>query len=86
MKKQSRGLSVGAGNKVEAMEEQRFIEIETKLAHQEDLLDELNAVVTDQQGQISRLEELCRSLISRVRSLGDSEADATPQDQRPPHY
>lgn len=68
------------------MEEQRFIEIETKLAHQEDLLDELNAVVTDQQGQISRLEELCRSLISRVRSLRDSEADATPQDERPPHY
>lgn len=86
LKKQSRGLSVGAGNKVEAMEEQRFIEIETKLAHQEDLLDELNAVVTDQQGQISRLEELCRSLISRVRSLRDSEADATPQDERPPHY
>jgi SlyX protein len=68
------------------MEEQRFIEIETKLAHQEDLVNELNSVVTDQQVQISRLEELCRSLISRVRSLADGgSADGT-QDERPPHY
>ena len=52
------------------MDEQRFIEIETKLAHQEDLVNELNAVLTDQQGQIARLEELCRSLIGQLRSLG----------------
>jgi SlyX protein len=69
-----------------AMEEQRFIEIETKLAHQEDLMNELNAVVTDQQGQISRLEELCRSLISRLRSLGEGESASSPEDERPPHY
>jgi SlyX protein len=69
-----------------AMEEQRFIEIETKLAHQEDLLDELNAVVTDQQSQISRLEELCRTLVSRLRSLGEGVSAASPEDERPPHY
>lgn len=68
------------------MEEQRFIEIETKLAHQEDLVNELNSVVTDQQVQISRLEELCRSLLSRVRSLADGETVDGPHDERPPHY
>ena len=66
------------------MGEQRFIEIETQLAHQEDLLNELNAVVTDQQGQISRLEELCRSLISRLRSLGEGESTASPQKSQEP--
>lgn len=68
------------------MDEDRLIEIETKLAHQEDLVNELNTVVTDQQAQISRLEELCRSLISRVRSLADAETTGGPEDDRPPHY
>jgi len=68
------------------MDEDRLIEIETKLAHQEDLVNELNAVVTDQQAQISRLEELCRSLISRVRSLAEAETTGDPGDDRPPHY
>ena len=68
------------------MEEQRFIEIETKLAHQENLVNELNSVVTDQQVQISRLEELCRSLLSRVRSLADGATVDGPHDERPPHY
>lgn len=68
------------------MDEDRLIEIETKLAHQEDLVNELNTVVTDQQAQISRLEELCRSLISRVRSLADAETTGDSGDDRPPHY
>ena len=68
------------------MDESRLIEIETKLAHQEDLVNELNNVVTDQQAQISRLDELCRALVSRVRSISDGEAVGSPEDERPPHY
>ena len=68
------------------MDEKRLIEIETKLAHQEDLLNDLNAVVTDQQAQITRLEELCRGLINRVRSISDGAPAGSPDDERPPHY
>ncbi len=68
------------------MERERLIDIETKLAHQEDLLNELNTVVTDQQAQISRLETLCRSLLDRLRSLSDGESAGGPDDERPPHY
>ena len=68
------------------MDESRLIEIESKLAHQEDLLNELNDVVTDQQAQISRIEEMCRALVSRVRSISDGEAVGSPDDERPPHY
>ncbi len=68
------------------MDDDRLIEIETKLAHQEDLVNELNTVVTDQQAQITRLEELCRSLLSRVRAISEAETAGGPEDDRPPHY
>lgn len=71
------------------MEESKLIEIETKLAHQDQLLIELNDVVTDQQAQLMRLEELCNLLVERIRSLGDDKSDGSdgsPQDERPPHY
>ena len=68
------------------MDESRIIEIETKLAHQDQLLIELNEVVTDQQKQIMRLDELFTAMVERVRSLGDNSPDDAPQDERPPHY
>ena len=68
------------------MSEERFVDLETRLAHQDQLLHELNDVVTDQQAKIMQLEELCRSLIDRVRSLGEGLPAGDPGDERPPHY
>lgn len=68
----------------ETMDENKMIEIETKLAHQEHLLAELNEVLTSQQAQIVSLEGLCKALIDRVRAL--SETDSAAGDERPPHY
>lgn len=68
------------------MSEERFIDLETRLAHQDQLLHELNDAVTDQQAKIMQLEELCRSLIDRVRSIGDGGESGDPADERPPHY
>jgi len=68
------------------LDENRVIEIETKLAHQELLLSELNEALTDQQAQISGLERLCQSLIERVKSLLDSSPADQPTGERPPHY
>jgi len=59
------------------MSEERFIDLESRLAHQDQLLNELNDVVT---------EELCKALIQRVRSVGDGMAEGDPGDERPPHY
>jgi SlyX protein len=67
------------------MNEERLVDIEVKLAHQEQLLIDLDQVVTDQQAKIMRLEELCNELIERVRSVGEG-AMEVPQDERPPHY
>ncbi len=68
------------------MSEERFIDIESRLAHQDQLLNELNDVVTQQQAKIMRLDELCKSLITRVRSMGDAMPEDDPADERPPHY
>ena len=68
------------------MDEDRLIDIETKMAHQEQLLTELNEVLTDQQAQISQLEALSQSLIDRLKSLVDTAGAGELTDDRPPHY
>jgi SlyX protein len=68
------------------MSEDRLVEIETKLAHQEYLLNELNDVVTKQQKVIMQLEEHYGTLVDRLRSISEAlPADGSP-DERPPHY
>ena len=68
------------------MSEDRLIDIESKLAHQDQLLSELNEVLTEQQGRIMQLEQLSSSLIERVRAIGDAAPEDGPVDERPPHY
>ncbi len=68
------------------MSEERLIDIESKLAHQDQLMLELNEVVTEQQAKIMQLEQLCNSLVERVRAMDESSPGDAPQDDRPPHY
>lgn len=68
------------------MTEQRFVDLETRLAHQEHLLLELNDVITKQQENIMRLEKLCDSIVERVRSLGEVLPDDANVNEKPPHY
>ena len=68
------------------MSEDRLIDLESKLAHQDQLLNELNDVVTEQQARIMQLEQLSASLMERVRSIGESTPDDAAQNERPPHY
>lgn len=68
------------------MSEERFIDIETRLAHQDQLLHELNDALTGQQAKIMQLDELCKSLITRIRSMGDAMPETDPGGEKPPHY
>jgi SlyX protein len=68
------------------MSEERFIDLESRLAHQDQLLHELNDVVTGQQVKLMQLEALCQSLVQRVRSIGEGGESGDPAAQRPPHY
>ena len=68
------------------MSEERFVDLESRLAHQDQLLHELNDVVTNQQAKIMQLEELCKALIERMRTMGEGGPSGDPVDERPPHY
>ena len=68
------------------MSEGRLVDIETKLAYQDQLLLELNDVVTDQQARIMHLEEQFRVLVDRVRALAEAPPGDEAASERPPHY
>ena len=68
------------------MTEERFIDLESRIAHQDQSLNELNEVVTEQQAKIMQLEELMRSLVDQVRAIGETLPAAGVVDERPPHY
>lgn len=65
-------------------DEDRFITLETKLAHQEDLVDELNKTIYRQERRIDGLEAMVAKLAEHVRNLRD--AGQGPLNERPPHY
>jgi SlyX protein len=65
---------------------ERIIELEIKVAYQEDLLQELNRIVSEQQQQITRLEATCKLLNERIKSLSSERSDNKTIDETPPHY
>ena len=68
------------------MDDEKIIDIETKLAHQEDLLLALNDALSNQQSQIAALEHLCQSLVERIRALSEAGEGSGDDDELPPHY
>lgn len=69
------------------MSEARLIELETRLAYQDETLRVLNEVVVRQQLQIDRLEATCRQLLERLKRLPQAEGRAnSAAEEVPPHY
>lgn len=70
------------------MDDERLVELETKLAYQEETLSVLNDIVTRQQRQIDQLEATCRQLIERLAKVGDGDGalKGSLADEVPPHY
>ncbi len=67
--------------------EERLVDIEIKLSHQEDLVESLNQLVYEQQTRIDLLDKRCEALIRQVRELADSVGSrGGAVDERPPHY
>ncbi len=64
----------------------RIDELEIKVAHQEQTIEDLNAAITAQWKLIDKLERDMARLTERVASAEDSLADVPPADQPPPHY
>jgi SlyX protein len=66
--------------------QERITELEIKLAHLEQAVNELSDVLYRQQGMLERLESSYESLQQRVNSAGDAASNPDPEDEKPPHY
>lgn len=61
-------------------------DLQMKLSFQEDLLEQLNQVVTAQQKQISNLELALETMKVQVNTMQTSNDGASGQHELPPHY
>ncbi|MDC3237389.1 SlyX family protein [bacterium] len=69
------------------MDEERLIDIETKLAYLEKVIKDLNDVVCEQQKEIENLTSTCSKLLKLGNEYTQiiSGIDA-PANEKPPHY
>lgn len=65
-------------------QEDRFVNIEIKLAHQEDMVDQLNQVVYQQSKRIDLLEAMVQQLAEHIRN--NAQSGQNPVNEPPPHY
>lgn len=68
------------------MNEERLVNIETKITFQEDLIEELNKTVYRQQQKLEQLEAICQALAGQIAALSESVSEGKPANERPPHY
>ena len=69
------------------MNEERLVNIETKIAFQEKTIQDLNDVLYQQQQKIERLGSICDALVKRVKELSEfTPGIDAPANEKPPHY
>jgi len=69
------------------MNEERLVEIETKIAFQEKTINDLHDVVCKQQQEIEKLGSICEALMKRVKEFPEfTPGIDAPANERPPHY
>lgn len=66
--------------------EERLVDLESKLANQEYLLDVLNQTVYEQQKKIDELDALCVALAKRLADMHARLPDGLSANEKPPHY
>lgn len=68
--------------------QEQLIDLQTRVAYQEDTLEQLNQVITQQDADIVQLKQQVRLLAQRLEDAvrSQSQAGAPGQDEKPPHY
>lgn len=66
--------------------EARVMELETRVAFQDDTLAELNEVLVEQSREVDHLRRQMAELIKRFNDVAGQMPGATAEDAPPPHY
>ena len=69
-------------------QEEKIVELQTKLAYQEEALNKLSDEFYQQQKQIQTLEVQQRALLEKIRDLQNTKEPGITNivDEKPPHY
>jgi len=68
------------------MDEDRLVEIETRLAFQENTIKDLSDTVYEQQKQIDALHKTLKQLVDQIKAPSIISPGRNLQDEKPPHY
>tara|TARA_B100001059_G_C17354765_1_gene342304 strand:+ start:45 stop:251 length:207 start_codon:yes stop_codon:yes gene_type:complete len=68
------------------MQDDRLIDIETKLSYQESLLDQLNSIIIKQQAELDVLKRSLKNLQERIALLNEASSENNNINELPPHY
>ena len=71
-------------HKIEALEA-RLDTLETRIAHQDQMIEDLNSTITDQWKQIEALSRQVKRLDAQLQDVRDSGSPGE-QEPPPPHY
>ena len=66
--------------------EERLTDIEIKLAHLENLVEQLNKVVADQQNELYQLKKTNRQIMDFAESMKSYVIKEQREEAPPPHY
>ncbi len=68
--------------------EEEIIELQTRVAFQEDTINQLNLVVSQQDSEIMLMKEQLRQLLARFQELQNQQVGTGVEitNERPPHY
>ncbi len=66
--------------------EEQLVDLQTRLAYQEDTLSRLNDVVVAQQAELEQLRVAVRDLLRALDEGTESAAGAANAEEKPPHY
>ena len=64
--------------------EARLIELEARIAHQDQAINDLSQEIYEQQKRIEKLEATCKYLLEQSRQLPAPEG--SDENEKPPHY
>jgi len=68
------------------MNDDVIMDLQSKIAYQEDTIQDLGAVVVAMQKQIDGLEITCQALKDRMKEVSSSVGGVSDHEEKPPHY
>ncbi|SHI26125.1 SlyX family protein [Ferrimonas marina] len=67
-------------------EQERLIDLETKVAYQDATIEQLNEMVTQLGHQVAKQAEQIRLLAERVKAMPQAQVADSSEESPPPHY